>query len=360
MADLGGEQANQQLKKALQWTLEEVDRLCISWCAVSTAKGGPGANQRSDGMWKLIAENYHRALPPAPVPRDSDGNECQTRTQSAMETKWKRTRPLIAKYMKCVMLAENFPVSGENEIGFLKRVMDAYKKEEKNAVFPFVDTYNNIKDNPKFRVDVAQLVRGLEQETGASRRCMVELLEREKVSAPSVASTGKPEGIKKARRTTAEVAALEKEIAKEEGRLEVAIEDLTHRGKNFVTALAQSVVKSQALQSQVDVHIMSVDTTGMEPDMVEYYTLMKRAALHHARQWEAERVAERNSAREGILASEAALAAEAERARRAQVEDSGEEERGEEGRRGEGEEGGEERELVDSDEEFYRRVNSEE
>ena len=55
MAEQSHQQSERELKKALHWVIEEVDRLAVCWCAVSTEKGGVGAFQRLDGMWKAIA-----------------------------------------------------------------------------------------------------------------------------------------------------------------------------------------------------------------------------------------------------------------------------------------------------------------
>ena len=246
-----------------------------------------------------------------------------------MEQKWRRVRLQIGKYMKCHMLALAMPVSGENEVIFLARVMKAYRMLEKSE-FPFLTTYNLIKDKEKWKLDIYQMTKGVEQQTGAARRAVVELLERETERAPTVAGTRKPEGIKKARRTIAEMSAKDKEIAKEEAEIEAVLEAVSARGKVSMTALAQGIIRSRAMQSRADDHIMSVDTTGMDEERVEYYSLRRKHALAHARQWEAEKEEQRKSAREEMLATDAALAAETERVRKA-FEERIEEEEEEEG-----------------------------
>ena len=325
MAEQGAEQG---LKQATNWAIEEVDRLALCWVDVSTEKGGVGANRRNDSFWAAITEKYLNNLPPPPVPRDRKGNQCLPRTQNGMEQKWKRTRTLIGKYMNCHMLALSIPVSGENEKMFLERVMQAYVLQDKgHNRFEFLSTYDLIKENEKFRLDISSLVKGMEQQTGAARRCVAELLEREIGSAPTVASTGKPEGVKKARRTMAEQKEKAKEIAIEEARLEAVVEELTHRRKNQTAAVAQGIIRDRVLQNQTDAAIFAVDMTDMDAMSVEFYTLRRKAALEHAREWEVEKEQARNSARDAMLAAEAALAAETDRIRTANREERTEEER---------------------------------
>ena len=81
-------------------------------------------------MWKKITTKYLTDLPPPPLPVDSRGNDCLPRNEASLSSKWKRTRPLIAKYMKAHMIAIANPQSGEDTEGVLKRAMALYKQTE--------------------------------------------------------------------------------------------------------------------------------------------------------------------------------------------------------------------------------------
>lgn len=156
MTEQSSAQAEVALKKVLQWIIEEVDRIVFCWCVVGTEKGGVGVNHRSDGMWKNVTHKYHNDLPPLPVPGDSLGNECLPRNENDLTSKWKRSRPFIAKYVKCHMLALSHPLSKENEKGLLLRTMIAYRQTE-NDDFGFISTHNIAREEPKRQLDVAQL-----------------------------------------------------------------------------------------------------------------------------------------------------------------------------------------------------------
>lgn len=69
---------------------------------------------------------------------------------------------------------------------------------------------------------------------------MTKLSQQGKENTPTVACTKKPESQKKARRTSMEMDAKDKEIAKEETEIETALDSLTLKAKNYVTALARS------------------------------------------------------------------------------------------------------------------------
>ena len=137
------------LKKSLHWIRDEVDRLGVCWCAVSTKKGGMGAGQKLDDMWKKIIEKYHIDLPPPPIPIEGRGNESLPQNEALPSSKWKRTRPLIAKYMKCHMIAISNPQSGENAEGVLAMAMMAYKQTE-SGNFLHLTTYELTKNEPKW------------------------------------------------------------------------------------------------------------------------------------------------------------------------------------------------------------------
>ena len=278
MAEDSSAEADAALKKSLWWVNEEVDRLAIKWIAVSTEPGGVGTGQRLEGLWKKITNRFLNDLPPPLTPRDKGGKECLPRNIASLTSKWKRTRLMLAKYMKGHMLAISNPQSGENADGVVARSLKAYKDSEGHD-FAHLTTYDILKDEPKWHLDVAQLRDTLQQQTEAAQQTVRSRLEREAEKEPTVAGTGKPEGVKKARRTTVELSAKEKEIAKEEQALVRYLDALTHKGKLGISVLLEGSRRTQVMQDAVDNDIMKTDTTGMDAVTRGYYEMKKKHAV---------------------------------------------------------------------------------
>ena len=275
MAEEGSAEAAIALKKSLWWVNEEVDRLAIKWIAVSTEPGGPGTGQRLDGLWKKITYRFLNDVPLPPTPKDKRGKECLPRNIVSLTSKWKRTRLMVAKYMKGHMLAISNPLSGENAEGVIKRSMKAYKDDEGHD-FAHLTTYDILKDEPKWHLDVAQLRDTVQQQTGAAEQTVRQRLERETEREPTVARTGKPKGVKKARRTTAEMSAKEKEICKEEQSLSKYLDALTQKGRLGISTMLEGSKRTQVMQDALDHDIMKTDTTGMDAVTRVYYELRKK------------------------------------------------------------------------------------
>ena len=310
MASLSAEAAEDDLKRSLHWISDEVDRLGVCWCNVSTEKGGVGSSQRLEGMWKKITIKYHTDTPPPPVPVDSRGNFCLPRNEASLSSKWKRTRPLIAKYMKCHMIAINNPQSGEDAEGVLKRAMKLYK-QTKSANFQFLSTYQLIKDQPKWRLDVAQLRETVEQQTGAAQQTVRERLAREAAKEPTVIGTDKPEGQKKARRTMAEVSAKDKEIAEKEAALKSYLDALTEKKQLGITVLMEGSKRTRAMQEAVDDDLMRTDTTAMDAATRGFFELRKKHALENLMEVDEERTRVRLAKAQAIAARTTATPATA-------------------------------------------------
>ena len=266
------------LKKSLWWVNEEVDRLAIKWIAVSTEPGGVGSGQRISGLWRKITHRFLNDLPLPPTPRDKRGKECLPRNIASLTSKWKRTRLMVARYMKGHMLAISHPQSGENAEGVIKRSMKAYKDDEGHD-FAHLTTYNILKDEPKWHLDVAQLRDTVQQQAGAAEQTVRQRLERETEREPTVAGTGKPEGVKKARRTTAEMSAKEKETLKEEQSLSKYLDALSQKGKLGISTMLEGSKRTQVMQEALDHDIMKTDTTGMDAVARVYYELKRKHAV---------------------------------------------------------------------------------
>ena len=308
MAEQSNAEAVRELKKSLHWISEEVDRLGTIWCAVSTEKGGAGASQRLDGMWKKIFYKYHNDIPPPPVPTDKAGNECQPRNMPSLTSKWKRARRLMAVYMKCHMLAVSNPQSGEDAQGVVTRAMKMYRTFEPKD-FPHITTYDLIKEEPKWCLDTQQLRTTVQQRAGAAVGTVRARLEKEKVKEPTVAGTKKPEGVKRARRTMKEMSQKEKEVVKEEAALSKYLESLTKKGHLGVTILSEGRERTRVLQERVDDELMAIDTTGMSEAKKEYYELRQNFAMERLHALQAQKLQERIDATEAAVTAAAAAAA---------------------------------------------------
>ena len=75
-------------KASHHWADEEVDRLALSCCAVSTEKGGVGSNMEKGGLWLKVTRIYHSSTGVGntgpPVPRNNKGRACLPRNLSSL------------------------------------------------------------------------------------------------------------------------------------------------------------------------------------------------------------------------------------------------------------------------------------
>ena len=278
--------------KCLHWMDSEVDRLGVCWCSVSTQKGGPGAGQKEDGLWAKITIRYHSQDPPPPVPTNSRNQACQARNLSSLQAKWKRTTPLLSAWMKCHTLALANPKSGESEQGIIDRAMSAYMKNPLHKhKFPHLSTYELIKGEPKWKVECEKVVREARQASEATVETVIEQLDRQ-VDAPTCASTKKPEGVKRARRSMNELAVMDREIAKVERKMESWLDSYTHRKELATIVIAAADRRSRSLQDTANDKIWPISTSGMEGDELEYYLERKMHALQDVRRETKKRAAE--------------------------------------------------------------------
>ena len=295
MASQSSAEATVALKKSLQWINDEVDRLGLCWCAVSTEKGFNGTSHRNAGMWKTITQKYHTA-PLPPTPRDKNGKECLPRNEQSLISKWKRTRPMIAKYMKYELLAISNPQSGENAEGVTARAHDTYLKRELSE-FEHHTTYLLIKDEPKWKLDVKQTEETMNRQTNAAQDSVRERIERAKAKEPTVAGTKKPEGIKKARKTMVEISAKEKEVAREQAALTSYLDGIAQKGQLGVNVVAGGLKRIRVMQEELDDKLMDRDTSGMDEITKGYFELRKKHAMERLLAVEVEMEKERVAAR---------------------------------------------------------------
>ena len=199
---------------------------------------------------------------------------------ASLSSKWKRARPLIALYMKCHMLAISNPQSGEDAQGVIARAMLLYRGTEIHP-FPHLSTHELIKDEPKWHLDCEQLAETVGCRTSVARLTVRQQLDREKAKEPTVVGTKKPKGVKKARRTIAEMSVKEKEIAREEAALQTYLDALTQKGQLGRSVVAEGSKRTRAMQEAVEDELMGTDTTGMDEASRGYYELRKKHAIEH-------------------------------------------------------------------------------
>ena len=304
-------------KPSTHWKDEEIDRLGCCWCNVSTEKGGPGAAQRRNGMWKKIGEKYHEQNPPPPVPTDKDGRICCARNVDSLISKWKRMKPFVMVYMKCDMVVTANPKSGESEKGMEDRAMLAYRRESKGKKFLYLSLYKILKVEPKWQLDVAQQTETARQRAGLASQATIQArIERIAEREPTIASTKKPEGVKKARRSMAELVVKNKEERETEDALSAYLAAFTQKEQLGKTAMSEGARRTDVLARNViarteatDDELMRTDTTGMDEETLAYFKIRKRHCVGRLLVKDRQDLKDREAAR---MADVVAAAAEAE------------------------------------------------
>ena len=304
-------------KPSTHWKCAEIDRLGTCWCNVSTEKGGPGAAQRRDGMWRKIGEKYHEQNPPPPVPTDKDGRICCARNVDSLITKWKRMKPFIMLYMKCDMMVTANPKSGEDQQGMEDRAMLAYRRENKGKEFPFLSLYKILKVEPKWQLDVEQHKETARQRAGLASQATIQArIERIAERQPTVAGTKKPEGVKRARKTMAELVGKNKEEQATEDELSAYLAAFTQKEQLGRTVLKEGSRRTDALarsarndQEANDDNLMRTDTTGMDEESIAYFKIKKRRCVERLLEQDRQDVMDKEVAR---IAAVFAAAAEVE------------------------------------------------
>lgn len=240
-----------------------------------------------------------------------------------METKFRRVRESMGWWMSSSITVETFPVSGEDANGKTKRKHELYRIKSKGKCFKHTDLYDEIRENPKFLIDMSSIVTALEVQTGAQRNFIPQLLKRAAENNPTVVGTGKPEGIKKARRTLLELKEKAKWLEIESKRLHVLADELSARkvqyGEAFKLGEKKVLVAQEAArvaQAAADFAVMTMDTTDMDDFTFDWYEKSRiaiqgraDAALVHM---EVQRAVAAELARANIAATAQLRALEAE------------------------------------------------
>ena len=156
--------------------------------------------------------------------------------------------------------------------------MLAYRQTELED-FLHLSTYELIKSEPKWRLDTRQLTETVNQQTRATDQTVRERIDKEKLDEPTVVGTGKPEGVKKARRTIVELSVKEKEIEKEQAALTSYLDSLTQKSQLGIRAIEEGSKRTRAMQEAVDDELMGKDTSGMYVATRGYWELRKKRVL---------------------------------------------------------------------------------
>ena len=171
--------------------------------------------------------------------------------------------------------------------------------------FPYHTTYEVVKDQPKWLLEHEKIMAEVDRSAKVARESVPEHLER--VGVVSVASVKKPEGVKKARRSMAELGEKVKEEKKEEDTMRHWLDTYTQKKELAKIVLASADRRSRADQDTANDLIMKTDMSRMTGERLKYYQDRQTLAIQDVRRELKRRVAEEAS--EVLEASVAAKAA---------------------------------------------------
>ena len=190
-------------------------------------------------------------------------------------------------------MARANPQSGESEEGVIKRTHSAYMR---TALFPtpfdHISTYNQIKDQPRWRLyneEIEALARKAKEVVEPTMR---EKIMRRRITSVTAASTDKPEGVKKARRSQLELVAKMAEEVQEEEVMTAWMEVETDRKRIAKRVLEASWARTRAMQEKVNEKSMGTVLHGMTGDELQLHTLRKKHAMQEILKEESRREAE--------------------------------------------------------------------
>ena len=259
-------------------------------------------------MWKQICSKYNNQRPPPPTPTTKAGVVCMARSDAALESKWKRVTPLISYWMRCKNLALRNPKSGESAEGVDERAMSAYMRNPVHKhPFPYGTTYELIKDEPKWLLKHAKIMADAKMVSNAQRESVPEQLAR--VIDVTSASTKKPKGVKRARRSIAELGEKAKEEKKEEDNMREWLDTFTRKKELASLVLAAANRRSRADQDTANDVIVRTDLSRMTGERLKYYQDRQTLAKQDVKRELKKRVAEEaTEVLEAAVATEAAAA----------------------------------------------------
>lgn len=158
-------------------------------------------------------------------------------------------------------------------------------------------------------------MQALEVQTGAARNFIPQLLKRAAENNPTVAGTGKPEGVKKARKTLFEMKEKAKWLEIESKRLHVLADEPIARKVQYSEAFALGAKKVLAVQETArvaqlaaDFNIMTMDPSGLDECAKAWYDKCRLAANERADAAVVEMDVQRSVSAEVAAANIAAIA----------------------------------------------------
>ena len=290
--------------KNFHWIGGETVLLCKCWGQVSENETGPGISQAFETLWNKITEMYLASNPPPPQDKSGRVTE-EPRDKSSLYNKWNRMQPKIGCFIKCVTFAEANHASGESAEDDMKRAIDHYNGQNKKN-WSMMDEYDALKTLPRWLIDRIGAKKQKDRLAGLDlNRPVQETMKRAAEESPTVANTGKPVGIKKARRNVYQDKLLLEEKEEEEAKLETFLESITMNANLNSRALDLEEEKNAELAATTDALLLFAEEIGLSQESKDILRSSKRVAK--------ERMKDRVLLHDRRVAYAAALAAEADR-----------------------------------------------
>ena len=177
-------------------------------------------------------------------------------------------------------ISQSQPTVGGERRRCYKRTHSAYMR---TALFPtpfdHISTYEHVKDQPRWRLyneEIDALARKAKDVVAPTVR---EKIQRQMITGVTAASTDKPEGVKKARRSQLELVAKIAEEVQEEAVMIAWMEVQTDRKRIAKRVLEASWGRTRAMQDKVNEKAMRTDLDGMTGDELQYHSLRKKHAM---------------------------------------------------------------------------------
>ena len=251
--------------KNSHWISKESVLLCVCWGNVSGELTGPGISQNMTHLWNKITDLYQTSNPP-PL-QDKAGNLTgEIRQKSALYNKWGRMGPFISEYMSCLSIAEANVRSGESTAQTQKRAVDQYNIGKKKP-WSLQKEYEALEHLPKWLLDRVGHKNQAERTDGTTLAAPVqEALTRMRAEAPTVANTGKPVGIKKARRNVREMKVVEEERVDEAKKLKEFMETFIKSAAQTDRALQLEMQKNEELAATTDALILFAEVENLSQE----------------------------------------------------------------------------------------------
>ena len=216
-------------------------------------------------MWTQIRRKYNNQSDPPPIPTTRSGVVCAARTDGSLQSKWKRVATLTSYWTRCISFAERNPKSGEDAASVITRAQVLFLRNplHKHA-FPYLTTYELIKEQPKWLLEHKKIMEDVAKVARAAKESVPMQLAR--VVDATVASTKKPEGVNKSKKSRTELGSKKEEEKMVEEHMETWLDNFTRRKELAKIVLAAANRRSRADQETANDAIVDKDVTGMSDE----------------------------------------------------------------------------------------------